>query len=483
MDSLPVRTPRVPLEIQLSIVEMCPDVRTRLTLVSTHKELRKHGARLALRLPSARVRLFTESTARSFFAFCAARGLPRQPSSPLALLHTLDITLATVNPADIGNLITLLANVPKLTSLTLRDPEKVLLHQCSLYVALQRLRTLTTFRVHKAGPIAYKLVSEITSALEDVAISPRCEPVCEDDDSYGELNLNKVLPRHKDTLRRVCVRCANVLEDEDEFEGDLVVFEKVRQLMIPESVASGAADYIRAFPNVVSLDVGNILTTEEKRLSAKLEDIREENLSILLDELGQELGWCSLERVRGGLLDLYVFGNICRTVVLEIDGLIKDDWACIPEVVSYHCARVVRLSVSPSLQVDVWEKNRHRMRTVQCLALQFVVEDQVDLKQLTDTAIRAAGSFVRCGTVFLDFTAQKDAARDRLRDIDHLSLRRIIEDPRSGPSEIAIHSPVEMTYWRHRPGYAEKWEVWHMPATTEFEIEGAFPEGYVSDWL
>ncbi len=339
-----------------------------------------------MRLPSARVRLHTESAARSFFAFCSAQGLPREPSSPLALLHTLDVTLATVNLADIGNLITLLANVPVLTSLTLHDPEKALRRQESLYAALQRLRTLQTFRVHEAGAMTFKLVSEIASALEDVAIDPyRKLPI---DDDTDELNLSMVLARHKDTLTRVCVWRADVMGNGHRLEGDLVVFEKVRELVIHECVTTGAADCIRVFPNAVSLDVGNNLSTHMK-WSAALNHMRLGNFAALLYDgsFGGPDFWPTLERVRGGLLDLYIFGILTCVEALEIDGVVKDDWKRVPSVVQVYKPDILHLAVSSSLQVDVWEKHRSQFDCVGCLVLRFVVEDLVDLKKLTVSVI------------------------------------------------------------------------------------------------
>ena len=112
--------PRIPLDIQLAIVDMCPDPRTRLRLISTHKALRYRGARLALQLPPPEpVRLHCYCTVHSFMVFCAAQGPPQEPSSPLSLLRTLDIDLAAVNPAHVRNMTIVLVNVPRLTSLVL----------------------------------------------------------------------------------------------------------------------------------------------------------------------------------------------------------------------------------------------------------------------------------------------------------------------------------------------------------------------------
>ncbi|KAM5541814.1 hypothetical protein V8D89_004543 [Ganoderma adspersum] len=483
----PEPEPRIPLDIQLAIVDMCPDVRTRLRLVSTHKAVRYRGARLALQLSSARVQLRSQSSARSFFAFCAAQGLPREPSSPIALLHTLDIDVATVNPADTGNMVTLLANVPRLTSLTLRHPEAALWSVSSLYPTLQRLRTLKTFHVHEAGPMAVKLVSEIASALEDITIDPHHDPST-DEDGVRIHGLNTHLARHKDTLRRIFVRGVNILEDEYDIVGDLVIFEKVRELVIPDCVIRDALYCMKAFPNAVSLDVGTTLTTRAKRLTRKMIEWRAKNRAILLDDdaiRAGQLSWpVSLEHVRGGLLDLYVFGNAYWIEFLEIDGLIKDDSACVLPMVQSHCPEILRLSVSSSLRVDVWEKYRGTLDSVTCLVLQLVVEDLVDLKQLTSTAIRAVGSFKNCEVVFLDFAARDDGAYSRLQGLDHRSLRRIIKPWESGPSDIIIRSPVETTYWCRNPLSVRTWVVQRMSAKTNFQTVDCFPKDYVTDdWL
>ena len=378
--------PHIPLDIQLVIVDMCPDVRTRLRLVSTHKAVRYRGARLALQLPSARVQLRSQSTTRSFFAFCAARGLPREPSSPIALLHTLDIDVATVNPADTGNLVTLLANVPRLTSLTLRHPEEALRSVSLLYPTLRRLRTLKTFHVHEAGPMAVKLVSEIASALEDITID-RHHGLSTGEDGARIHGLNALLEPHKDTLRRIFVCGMNIVEDKYAVGRDLVIFKKVRELVIPDCVLRDALYCMKTFPNAVSLDVGTALTTRAKRLSQKMTQWRANNRRILLNDDAIRAGllsWpASLEHIRGGLLDLYVFGNPYWVEVLEIDGLIEDDYECVPTIVQSHCPEILRLSVSSSLRVDGWEKHRKTLDSVACLILQLVVEDLVDLKQLT----------------------------------------------------------------------------------------------------
>ncbi|PIL27856.1 hypothetical protein GSI_11010 [Ganoderma sinense ZZ0214-1] len=483
--------PRVPLDIQLAIVEACPDVRTSLMLISTHKTLRKWGARLALQSPSTQVRLYSSAAARSFFVFCAAQGLPSEPSSPLAVLHTLEITLATVNPVGMGYLIILLGNVPRLTSLTLYDPEEALCRHPSLYGALRRLRTLKVFRVYEAKAMAFKLVSEIASALEAVSIEPNSQTVF---DTF--LNLGVLLGRHKDTLTRFKTLAMNLRSRTQAIHAEsvqLVVFEKVQELVLPLCFFPGASHYIKAFPNATSLDLGTHLTKHFRKRIEAMDHFRSWTLSAVMGMHGDPLDpqpdcWPSLETVRGGLFDIYTFGNSCSVAALLIDGLIESEWMCVPSVVERHYPVILRLSVTPSLCVELWEKEWRKMCSVKHLVLQFVVDDQVDLGDLTDRAIHAVGSFVHCKHVFLDFKATNPAARSRLLGLDHLSLRYIIEDCQLGPYEIAIRSPAKTTYWSHHPdsGEMEKslWDGWDMPAKTNFQTLNGFPKNYVTDdWV
>nr|VWP01245.1 Serine/threonine-protein phosphatase 2B catalytic subunit A1 (EC (Calcineurin A1) [Ganoderma boninense] len=465
--ALPVDSePRLPLDIQLAIVDACPDMRTRLMLVSTHKTLRKWGARLVLQPPSAHVRLYSGPAARSFFMF---------------LLHTLAIALATVEPVGIWNLAILLANVPRLTSLTLYDPEEVLCRHPSLYDAFRRLRTLKTFQVHDAQVMAFKLVSEVASALEYVTIKPRHLH-----NTSRSLMLEVALGPHKYSLTHVGVTFANGLPGPHP-----VVFENVRELVVAVCICPGASYYMEAFPKAIYLHVGTSITMATKR-DAFMERIRSQNLEAVRASHGGLVDpgdcWPSLKRVRGGLLDLYIFGNSCSVATLLIEGTIKSDWACVPVVVKSHHPAILRLSVTPSLPVDLWEKDWRMMCSVNYLVLQFVVDDQVDLESLTDTAIRAVGSFVHCKYVFLDFKATSDAAHSQLRHLNHPSLRCIVEDRQLGPFQLAVRSPSKTTYWRHCPDLGRKkesrWEVRHMAAKTNFQALYCFPKDHVTDdWV
>ena len=448
--------PRLPFDVQLMVAENCPDVPTLLALVSSHRTLRQHGARLALQLPTARVRLRTELTLHSFIRFVAAplarmEGLP----SRLTHLHTLDVSLVMFGSASVTALTAMLGHVPELSSLTLREPEAVLATSTALYAALQRLTTLKALHAFGMGPDTRKLFREVASSLENVTLT---EGQIVRLDDVRRLELDTVLGPHRDTLRRVRASRATP------FAGvgpgaETAVFENVRELVIDDFVWDTAPNFLDAFPNVVSLDMGTAITANFK-LSPVMVRVREENRAINggdeyddsddsdtegsggeeeeddalnggdsdsemeerdevdalleMDEGGQmgeqnvpEIGthpqadaggndyegdaddkeslvWESLKHVRGGLLDLYVFGNSCEADVLTIDGLVHDSWAwaCVPEVVHDHLPFTLRLHVSSALYAEAWEIGSRNLSSVRGLELKIVAEDLFDEEQL-----------------------------------------------------------------------------------------------------
>ncbi|KAM5541815.1 hypothetical protein V8D89_004544 [Ganoderma adspersum] len=500
--------PRLPFDVQLVVAENCPDVPTLLALVSSHRTLREHGARLALQLPTARVRLHTEPALHSFFHFVAPltriEGLPAR----LTHLHTLDISLGIVRAASVEALTTMLGHVPELSSLTLREPEAVLTNSAALYAALQRLATLKSLRAFAAGPATRKLVQEVASSLENVALIHGPTAILAD----GFLELDTVLGPHRDSLTRVHASRATPFARGDP-GAETVVFENVRELVIDEFAWDTAPHFLDAFPNVVSLDLGMAVTAHWK-LSPVLVRLREANrffnggtedsdsddsdtegsdgeeeeeegddawnsgdsdseteerdeVDALLEMDGrgrmgehngvgthpqaeaggndqgdaddeESLAWESLEHVRGGLLDLYVFGNSCEVDVLTIDGLVHDSWAwaCVPAVVHDHWPRTLRLEVSSSLDAEAWEIGWKDLGSVRALELKIVVEDLFDEEQLMDNAARA-----------------NEATCHQLNSFDHKEFAcRVFE--RSGvPTalQICVHTPSRATIWNFDP--------------------------------
>ncbi len=442
--------PRLPFDVQLIVAENCPDVATIMALVSSHRTLRERGARLALQIPTARVKLHTETCFRSFFHFVAPFGRIENPAPRLTHLHTLDVSLGTVGAASIEALTTMLAHVPELSSLTIREPEETLAGDPALYAALQGLTTLKALHAFAAGPATQKLFVEVASPLEDVTLTHNPSPYAVFAD--GLLDIGKFLRPHQDTLTRVCASRATPFARGDT---KTAVFENVCDLVIHGFAWDTAPNFLDVFPNIVSLDVGTAVTARwpwspmltrvrnaNKFIAGGTDDGESDDTSSDSDDdsddddsewdssdsgeetevrynlnidIGQParwqefgthrqageddggdvrdeddngvhpLAWESLERVRGGLLDLYVFGNSCVVDVLTIDGPVQDAWACIPAVVGDHRPSTLRLSVSSSLKTDTW--NWKKLVSVRELILEIVVEDLFDEQGLLVSAI------------------------------------------------------------------------------------------------
>ena len=380
---------RLPNDVLLEIA-VVSDQATKLALSSACYSLRDIVARYALKAHP--VRLSSLAEIDSFARF--VRYTSTSASKPrISFLHSLEISLPTTKLRRVARgLQRILARAKNLKHLTLIRLEPALVadeQHARVLRALTRPQSLRSLTIRRAGLWTVELLKAITSPLERLSITECCTSISITSALDGFLDMRDL------TIERCVVPSRESDDDDDDNDNDsdpeIAEFPLVDRLVVPESVADSDADFMEAFPNLRFLDVGTVVTKCEgwspehrfirsTNINSKLELLKNPGL----DEDGNmRTYWKTLESVRGGILDLALFGNVSTVRELEIVGQISQGFKLIPAVVGDHSPQILRLSVGDKEddeeddedvdEAEDEDTNEEALQSVQSLTARFVV--------------------------------------------------------------------------------------------------------------
>ncbi|TBU38624.1 hypothetical protein BD309DRAFT_1012416 [Dichomitus squalens] len=424
----------VTFDVAMLILEQIQDITTLIALSSTNQQLRNHGSLLALALCPGALVLASKAAIASFFAFVTHSGrVAIDDSRRLQSVTGLDIAMSTFDLDTLRMLSAMVAKAPKLTELTLRQPEEAL-KNVSVRHTLKRITTLRALRVFGAGPRAHELFSAIRSPLEEATITPRRDVVRDED----AVDFSKILRRHKYTL--VHVSAARSMATAPTTPAK--TFFGVRKLHVPLFVHDAHDDFVWAFPDIVELDVGNSSTA----WSPRLRDIRKVNKMATKWAREEHDAWWRLEVARGDLFSLYMMGNTCVANALVLVGVVHDRSGCLASVIKDHVPRVLRLSISPFLNVDALRGRREALTSVSYLALRIVLESDIEdaCGPVVCSSVHFAQAFENCKAIYVDVAGGKEEAA-RL-EVEHALLAACLFNGRV--KDVCIRTPSCATFWR-----------------------------------
>lgn len=169
-------------------------------------------------------------------------------------------------------------------------------------------------------------------------------------------------------------------DDEEDEDVELPVFTRVTRLEIPNLPGDATGDEYRImFPAIRHLDLGDRYHNwcGKDRRCREQSKFTTRRLDNEIQKNGVTDSWRDLQLVRGGLLNLALFGNTCTTRILEIVGAIEADQGLIAEVVDDHSPTVLRLCIQAPFKItrEFAARAQTRTRSVTCLSLSVLAQD------------------------------------------------------------------------------------------------------------
>ncbi|KAI1789451.1 hypothetical protein LXA43DRAFT_1154271, partial [Ganoderma leucocontextum] len=446
--------PRLSVDVLLTILPYL-NQRTALALSAANTQLRAYVSANVLRRP---VVLRSYPGILSFLAFLRTGG---SLTSHCDKVVDLDITIPASFPSiQISRLRDTLVALTELRSLTIRNPEVVFATAVVLRRAFEGLRNLEVLTLVGAGCESFKLLPSSRSSIPSIRVL----------DPIWRFPMAEALVGRESCKDLVAHNCyvPPVPHPQDT---RATTFPELRRLHIPRySLEPGncIAGLMVIVPDLRVLDVGTDYSS--RTWSEEAFDRRHRNKTATMDvQLDAHNGrrppvWPGLELVRGGLVDLLMFGNSCRAIALELIGQPIATPALqrlIPVVVADHAPRILRLSLSgPQFDMGVFVAERLQMRSVHCLHVRIVLTSvpteaewtacelttsrHVLQRALTDLTY----AFGECMAVFVELEAVDPALRDFLAGKDREQFARSIMARSEIVHVVCVSTSLGPAYWR-----------------------------------
>ncbi|PIL27855.1 hypothetical protein GSI_11009 [Ganoderma sinense ZZ0214-1] len=471
--------PRFSVDLILATLPLL-DQRTALTVSAANRELRVHARYALLQRP---VTLSSDRAIVSFNAFIRQNDtfIPE-----VVQLKSLDITLSTKFSTDhYKRLKDTLEALTGLQSLTLRNLEVVLAHNYSFRRVLEGLKRLDVLTLESVGPTAVKFLRDSRTTARTVRIldpiwrfpadalatfacealaAPSCHVPPAPDPPH--LDASPVLP----ALRRL----------------------HVPQFFLEPGVGHRAG-FMHLAPSLRELDVGTAYSESAARgrgWTAELAAQRTENKRATAQfQLDVERGrrakaWTKLDVVRGGLVDLLVFGNSTCIDALEIVGEPIADPALqrlVPYVVFDHEPRVLRFSLGgPRFDMRGFERQQAWMETVQTLYVRVVVTTRCELAWVDCQNALANLAFccTNCQALCFELVpADADAAvREFLAEQDRSLVASEVVRRTANVHFVCVSTPLGPAYWRVGGGLGQ------LSVLEEPQMEEGEGRRIMTDW-
>ncbi|KAI0747159.1 hypothetical protein C8Q80DRAFT_1271943 [Daedaleopsis nitida] len=341
------------------------DKTTVLALSSARKDLRRDAARWVLRRP---ILADTPARGASFVHFVQGGSAKLEGRSRLVTALTISLP---VEPTTAGRdrLVNALLQLRSLHDLRLVDPEAAMAVDTRVVDALAELPKLKALSIVGAGPESCLFLSSMLSRPTTIEIVPRC------DEHDPLFSVCAALAAHSSTVVRLSLGAGAIpFGDQDEPIG----FDTVEQLTLSRCVPDCGSDWMSTFPNVSVLDAGAARLT----LGRGMLDVRDRNCNAN-DALNGwpniGLFWPNLSLIRGGVIDTFIMGNVCRTSVLELDGVVGEAEAQhLVDVICDCRPTTLRMTVSPGCcrkrMVECEEGSLAPLRGVKGLTMRALVK-------------------------------------------------------------------------------------------------------------
>ncbi len=362
--------PRLSLDIILAIIPIL-DQPTALVVSAANRELRAHAPFILLQKP---VRLWSDRGIVSFNAFIRENGsfIPHCQQ-----VHDLDITLSSSFPsAHLQRLKDILDTLTGLRSLTIRNLEVVLSQSFSFRRVLEGIKHLEVFSIETVGPTTVKFLRTSRAKFQSIRV---LDPIwrfpadalagfeCEDLFAYDCQVPPAPTPSHYS-----------------------FVLPELSRLHIPrfflESGVGHRAGFMYLAPNLSVLDVGTEYSarpwTDELLAHPRDNKAATVRFQIAVAEHQRQPVWTQLDVVRGGLVDLLLFGNTCRADALELVGAPVADPALqwfIPQVVLDNEPRILRFSLAgPEFEMGGFVAQPVCLASVESLHVKVVLTSEAE---------------------------------------------------------------------------------------------------------
>ena len=367
--------PRLSVDLILTILPLV-DQRTALAVSAANRELRTHARFSLMQKP---VRLWSDAGILSFNAFIREKDsfVPHCDQ-----LQDLDITLSPQFPCThVKHLKETLEALTGLRSLTVRNLEFTLSRSLSVRRIFDGIKHLDVFTLETVGHTTFKFLRESQHRFHFRAIrilDPVWMVPADAFDGFGCEDL-------------VAYNCRAPPAPDLGYK-QLFELPELRRLHVPhfllEPDLGQRAGFMCLAPNLRTLDVGTAYAAQPPTTIPDLLAHRRCNKAATIQfQIDAAAGrrapvWTKLELVRGGLVDLFMFGNTCRVGVLELVGepvADPDLQGIIPHVVLDHEPRVLRFSLSgPHFNVGGFVANADMLDTVESLYVRVVLTSEAE---------------------------------------------------------------------------------------------------------
>ncbi|KAM5541813.1 hypothetical protein V8D89_004542 [Ganoderma adspersum] len=438
--------PRLSVDLILTILPLV-DQRTALAVSAANRELRTHARFTLMQKP---VRLWSDAGILSFNAFI------RENDSFVPhcdRLRDLDITLSPQFPCThVKHLKETLEALTGLRSLTVRNLEFTLSRSLSVRRIFDGIKHLDVFTLETVGHTTLKFLRESRYRFHFRAIhilDPVWMVPADALDGFG----------CEDLVAHNCRAPPAPEPGRQSFE-----FAELRRLHVPrfflEPGIGQRAGFMYLAPNLRALDVGAVYaaqpptTTTIQELLAHRHCNKAATIKFQLDVAAERRKpvWTELELVRGGLVDLFMFGNTCRAGVLElVGGPVVDpglQWL-IPHVVLDHEPRVLRFSIAgPEFHMGGFVANPDMLDTVESLYVRVVLTSEAEWAACEAALSDLLYCFGYCRVLCVELAPANAAVCEFLAGKDRTQIAGAFAARTDAVQAICVSTSLGPAYWR-----------------------------------